>query len=73
MLNTEPHGFLHRTVAVVAGFAIVGFGVAPLLRAGDLFGTNWFGELVFAPRSRRDRRRHRHRSVPARMVSREED
>jgi hypothetical protein len=49
MLNTDPHGFLYRAVTVVAGFAIIGFGVAPLLRGGDLFGTNWFGELVFAP------------------------
>ena len=35
--------------AAIAGFAIIGFGVAPLLHGGDLFGTNWFGELVFAP------------------------
>ncbi len=49
MLNTDPHSFLFRTVAVVAGFAIIGFGVAPLLHRADLFGTNWFGELVFAP------------------------
>jgi hypothetical protein len=48
VLNTDPHGFLYRIVAVVAGLAIVGFGVIPLLR-GDLFSTNWFGELVFAP------------------------
>jgi hypothetical protein len=27
----------------------MGFGVGPLLHDGDLFGTNWFGELVFAP------------------------
>ena len=49
MLNTDPHGFLHRIVAVVAGLAIIGFGVRPLLHGGDLFGVNWFGELVFAP------------------------
>lgn len=49
MLNTDPHGFLYRAVAVVAGFAIIGFGLAPLLHGGALFGTNWFGELVFAP------------------------
>jgi hypothetical protein len=48
MLNTDPHGFLYRVVAVVAGLAIIGFGLAPLHR-GDLFGANWFGELVFAP------------------------
>jgi hypothetical protein len=48
MSNTDRHGFLHRVVAIVAGLAIFGFGVAPL-RGGDLFGTNWFGELVFAP------------------------
>jgi hypothetical protein len=26
MLNTDPHGFLYRTVAFDAGFAIIGFG-----------------------------------------------
>jgi hypothetical protein len=49
MLNTGPYGFLYRTVAVVAGLAIIGFGVGRLLHAGDLFGTNCFGELVFEP------------------------
>jgi hypothetical protein len=49
MLNADPHGFLYRIVAVVAGLAIIGFGAGPLLQSGDLFGTNWFGELVFAP------------------------
>jgi len=49
MLNTDPHGFLYRVVAVVAGLVIIGFGVRPLLHGGDLFGTNWFGELVFGP------------------------
>jgi hypothetical protein len=48
MLNMDPHGFLFRVVAVVAGLAIIGFGVGSL-RGGDLFGTNWFGELVFGP------------------------
>ena len=49
MLDTHPRGFLYRVLAVVAGLAIIGFGVGPLLRSGDLFGTNWFGELVFGP------------------------
>lgn len=49
MLNTDPHGFLFRIIAVVAGLAIIGFGAAPLLQRGDLFSTNWFGELVFGP------------------------
>jgi len=40
MLNADPHGFLYRIVAVVAGLAIIGFGVGPLLHAGNLFGTN---------------------------------
>ena len=59
MLNTDPHGFLYRIVAVVAGLAIIGFGVGPLLHGGDLFGTNWFGELVFAPRRARGATVHR--------------
>ena len=49
MLNTDPQGFVYRVVAVVAGLATIGFGVSPLLRSNDLFGTNWFGELVFGP------------------------
>jgi uncharacterized membrane protein len=51
MFNNDQHGYLYRTVAVVAGLAIIGFGVAPLLHggSGDLFAMNWFGELVFAP------------------------
>lgn len=48
MLKTDPHGLLYRLVAGVAGVAIAGFGIAPL-RHGDLFSTNSFGELVFAP------------------------
>jgi hypothetical protein len=49
MLNTDPHGFLYRVIAVIAGLAIIGFGGGPLLRGGYLFATNWFGELVFGP------------------------
>ena len=48
-MNTDPHGFLYRIVALIAGLVIIGFGAAPLLHSGDLFSTNWFGELVFAP------------------------
>jgi hypothetical protein len=48
MLNTDPHGLLHRLVAVLAGLAIVGFGLGPLVQRGDLFSRNWFGGLVFA-------------------------
>jgi hypothetical protein len=36
MLNPDPHGFLYPSVAVVAGLAMIGFGLAPLLHAGDL-------------------------------------
>lgn len=49
MLDNDPRGLLHRLVAVLAGLAIAGFGVGPLVQRGDLFSTNWFGELVFAP------------------------
>jgi hypothetical protein len=49
VLNIDPYGFLYRTLALIAGLASIGFGVGPLLHGGDLFGTNWFGEPVFAP------------------------
>ena len=49
MLNNDPRGFLYRLVAVVAGLTIAGCGLGPILKRGDLFSTNWFGELVFAP------------------------
>jgi hypothetical protein len=48
VLNTDPHGFLYRIVAVVAGFSVIGVGAIPLVRR-SLFATNWFGEPVFAP------------------------
>jgi uncharacterized membrane protein len=49
MLNTKPERPLPRIVAAIVGLAIVCLGLAPLLRGGDIFYTNWFGELVFAP------------------------
>jgi hypothetical protein len=49
MLNTEPQRPLPRIVAAIAGLAMVCLGLAPLLRRGDIFYTNWFGGLVFAP------------------------
>ena len=48
VLNTDPHGLLYRIVAVVAGFAIIGFGAFPLLQRGDLFST----KLVWRTRLR---------------------
>lgn len=49
MLNTEPRSPLVRIVAALAGLAMVGFGVGTLVLRGDMFYTNWFGGLVFAP------------------------
>ena len=49
MLNTEPQRPIVRIVAGLAGLAMVGFGIGALVRGGDLFYTNWFGGLVFAP------------------------
>ena len=49
MLNTEPGRPLHRIVAGLAGLAMISMGIAPLVRRGDMFYTNWFGGLVFAP------------------------
>lgn len=49
MLNTEPQRPLVRIVAGLAGLAMVGFGISALVQRGDMFYTNWFGGLVFAP------------------------
>ena len=50
MLNTEPRRPLARIVAALAGLAMVCLGAAPLIiRRGDMFYTNWFGGLIFAP------------------------
>ena len=49
MLNTEPQRPLTRIVAGLAGLAMICLRVAPILRRGDIFYTNWFGRLVFAP------------------------
>ena len=49
MLNTEPRRPLPRIVAGIAGLAMISMGIAPLVRRGDMFYTNWFGGLDFAP------------------------
>ena len=49
MLNTDPQRPLTRIVAGLAGVAMICIGLAPLLRRGDMFYTNWFDGLVFAP------------------------
>lgn len=49
MLNPDPHGFLYRLTAVLAGLAMISLGAGPIFARHDLFYTNWFGELVFAP------------------------
>ena len=49
MLNGEPHRPLTRIVAFLAGLAMISLGLAPILRRGDIFYSNWFGGLVFSP------------------------
>ena len=49
MLSTEPQRPLYRIVAGLAGLAMISLGVAPILKRGDIFYTNWFGGLVFSP------------------------
>jgi hypothetical protein len=49
MLSTDPQRPLPRIVAGLAGLAMISLGVAPILKRGDIFYTNWFGELVFSP------------------------
>jgi len=48
MLSTEPQRPLPRIVAGLAGLAMISLGVAPILKRGDIFYTNWFGGLVFS-------------------------
>jgi len=40
---------LFRIVAGLAGLAMISLGLAPILKRGDIFYTNWFDELVFSP------------------------
>jgi hypothetical protein len=49
MLSAEPQRPLFRIVAGLVGLAMISLGVAPILKRGDIFYTNWFGELVFSP------------------------
>jgi hypothetical protein len=49
MLNTEPQRLLYLIVAGLAGLAMISLGLAPILKRGDIFYTNWFGGLVFSP------------------------
>lgn len=49
MLSVEPQRPLFRIVAGLAGLAMISLGVAPILKQGDIFYTNWFGGLVFSP------------------------
>ena len=49
MLNTEPQRPLARIVAGLAGLAMLSFGIGALVRRDDMFSTNWFYGLVFAP------------------------
>ena len=49
MFSSDPKTPLYRTVVLIAGLAALGLGFAPILRHGDLFYKNWFGELVFSP------------------------
>ncbi len=45
----DPKSPLTRAVAFMAGAAVLGWGLGPILSRGSLFYTNWFGELVFTP------------------------
>ena len=38
-----------RLVAALAGAAMLGLGLAPMLHANDVVYENWFGGLVFSP------------------------
>ena len=49
MLRVDPHGVLYRSIAFIAGLSIIGIGLTPMLRHGDVLYTNWFGQFVFAP------------------------
>jgi hypothetical protein len=49
MLKIDPHGMLYRAIAGVVGVAIIGMGLAPILRSGDWSYRTWYGGLAFAP------------------------
>ncbi len=49
MLKIEPHSFVYRLVAILAGLAMLSLGLGPILKRHELFYGNWFGGLVFAP------------------------
>ena len=49
MLKTEPQRLLTRVVAGFLGLAAIGLGMSSMLRRGEMFYTNWWGGLVFAP------------------------
>ena len=48
MLNFDPSKPFYRTLFLVMGTAMIGFGIAPL-RHGNLSYENWWGGLAFAP------------------------
>ena len=48
MLNVAPRHFFFRFIIFVLGLSLIAMGVKPFLRH-DLFYTNWFGGLFFAP------------------------
>ena len=48
VLSVDPHSFLYRLVAGLAGFTMIALGTGPLVR-GEIAYSNWFGGMVFAP------------------------
>lgn len=49
MFSPDPKSPLHRAVALLVGLSCVGLGLGPILYRHDLFYTNWFNQLMFAP------------------------
>lgn len=49
VLNAAPERPLTRIVAGLAGITMISLGIASILIRGDIFYTNWFSGLVFAP------------------------
>jgi hypothetical protein len=48
-MKTSSKKLFIRSGLILAAFVMIGTGLIPLILKGDLFYSNWWGGLVFAP------------------------